>query len=312
MSRESTHVDLTGDAVSRSAKERGVWLLLLTCAALSVFVTFGIIGTLLFDAIDFFTEVSPVAFFTGTDWSPAIKPYSFGVLPLVTNTLLVTVLSALIALPLGVASAIYLSEYASDRVRSVLKPGLEVLAGIPTVVYGYFGLVYITPALDAVLPVSTFNALSASIVVGIMIIPMVSSISEDAMSSVPDSLREAGYGLGATKFEVSTGVVVPAAASGIVSSFVLALSRAIGETMAVVVAAGQSPTMITPSNVDTVLFNSIQTMTSAMIELGVSDLSGGTTAYKALFAIGLTLFSITFVMNLISTLVARRFQEEYQ
>jgi phosphate transport system permease protein len=225
----------------------------------------------------------------------------------------VTVLSALIALPTGVGAAIYLSEYASSQVRSIIKPALEVLAGIPTVVYGYFALVYITPALDGIgLPVSTFNVLSASIMVGVMIIPMVSSISEDAMSAVPDELRNAGYGLGATKFDVSTGIVVPAAISGIFSSFILALSRAIGETMIVTVAMGQTPRMLNLASVPDSLFQSGQTMTSAMVELGTSDVSGGTPAYKSLFAIGLTLFVLTFVMNLAANVVAARYQEEYR
>lgn len=188
-----------------------------------------------------------------------------------------------------------------------------MLAGIPTVVYGYFALVYITPALDGIgLPVSTFNVLSASIMVGVMIIPMVSSISEDAMSAVPDELRNAGYGLGATKFDVSTGIVVPAAISGIFSSFILALSRAIGETMIVTVAMGQTPRMLNLASVPDSLFQSGQTMTSAMVELGTSDVSGGTPAYKSLFAIGLTLFVLTFVMNLAANVVAARYQEEYR
>ena len=230
MSAETDSIDL-GGGTNRSLKERTIEALLFLCTALSVFVTGAIIFTLAIDAIEFFTQVSPASFFLGERWTPAIEPFSFGVLPLVSGTLLVTVLSALIALPTGVGAAIYLSEYASPEVRSVIKPGLEVLAGIPTVVYGYFALVDITPVLGALgLPVSTFNVLSASIMVGVMIIPMVSSLSEDAMSAVPDELRNAGYGLGATKFEVSTGIVVPAAISGIFSSFILALGRAIGET----------------------------------------------------------------------------------
>ncbi|WP_121822505.1 phosphate ABC transporter permease subunit PstC [Halostella salina] len=312
MSENRGSVDLTAGESVRSTKERAIRGLFFACAALSVLVTAGIIATLLFDALDFFTQVSPAAFYTGTNWSPEIRPYSYGVLPLLTNTLLVTVLSALVALPIGVAAAIYLSEYASTRIRSVIKPALEILAGIPTVVYGYFALVYITPALDTFLPLSTFNALSASIVVGIMIVPMVSSISEDAMSAVPDSLREAGYGMGATKFEVSTGIVVPAAVSGIFSSFILALSRAIGETMIVTVAAGMTPQMVTPGNIDTVMFESIQTMTAAMIQLGLSDVPSGSTSYQALFAIGLTLFAVTFIMNLLSNWVAARYREEYR
>jgi phosphate transport system permease protein len=298
--------EFAGENRARTVKARAIEWALFACAALSVVVTVAIVGTLLFDALDFFTRVSPVAFFTGTNWSPAIKD-EFGVLPLVTNTLAVTALSALIAVPIGTASAAYLSEYASDRVRSILKPALEVLAGIPTVVYGFFALVYLTPALQAIgIPVSTFNLLSASIMVGVMIIPMVASLSEDAMSAVPDSLRQGAYGLGATKFEVTTGVVIPAAVSGIFSSFILALSRAIGETMIVVVAAGQTPRLVPDP------YKSIETMTAAMVELAASDLAASGAAYQALFAIGLTLFVITFSMNVVSNVVAARYREEYR
>ena len=306
MNEGTAQPDFAGENRARSAKERVIKWFLFTCAALSVFVTTAIVATLLFDAIDFFTRVPPAAFFGGTNWSPKIDE-TYGVLPLLTNTLAVTVLSALVAIPVGTASAAYLSEYASDRVRSVLKPALEVLAGIPTVVYGLFALVYLTPALQAVgVPVGTFNLLSASIMVGVMIVPMVSSLSEDAMSAVPDSLRQGAYGLGATKYEVTTGVVIPSAVSGIFSSFILALSRAIGETMIVVVAGGMSPKLI-PS-----LFESSQPMTAAMVQLSTSDLAGGTAAYQALFAIGLTLFTITFSMNVVSNVVAGRYREEYE
>ncbi|XVH32355.1 phosphate ABC transporter permease subunit PstC [Haloferacaceae archaeon DSL9] len=313
MSTDTLTDELTDTTGARTPRERTYRWALFLCAFVSVFVTLGIILALAVDSVRFFTEVSPIGFFTGTRWSPAIQPLEFGVLPLISGTLVVTVISAAIAMPIGVASAVYLSEYASDSVRSTLKPGLELLAGIPTVVYGYFALVYITPALRAIgLPLSTFNALSASIMVGIMIIPMVSSLSEDAMSAVPDSLRQAGYGMGATKYEVSTGIVIPAAASGIFSSFILALSRAIGETMIVTVAMGQSARMFDASNPLANLFNSGETMTAAMINIGVSDIAGGTPAYRSLFAIGMTLFVMTFLMNVASTFVASRYREEYQ
>jgi len=311
VSEESTP-DFAGGARARSAKEQSIKWTLFACAALSVFVTLGIVGTLLFDALSFFRSVPLTEFFLSTTWSPSIEE-TFGVLPLLSGTLIVTVISALIAIPVGTAAAVYLSEYASDRVRSVLKPGLEVLAGIPTVVYGYFALVYLTPFLDwAGLPVGAFSTLSASIMVGVMIIPMVSSLSEDAMSSVPDSLRQGAYGLGATKYEVSTGVVIPGAISGIFSSYILALSRAIGETMIVAVAMGMRARMPTPGNLETVVFKSGETMTVAMVELVGSEIAGGTVAYKSLFAIGLTLFVVTFVMNLLSNWVASRYREEYQ
>ncbi len=285
----------------------------LFCASVSIFCTLGIIVVLVTYAADFFAEASVVEFLTSTRWSPTITPVEFGVLPLVSGTLVITVGSALIALPIGVATAIFLSEYASERVRSYVKPMLEVLAGIPTVVYGYFALVYITPAIAAVIPsIQTFNALGGSIVVGIMIIPFVSSISEDAMNAVPDSLRKAAYGLGATKFEVTLTVVVPAAFSGIVSSFILAFSRAIGETMAVTIAAGQNPRMVNLLNLEETLLNPIETMTAAMVNLGMSDVSGQSLAYRSLFAVGLALFVMTFVMNLIGDFVSRRYREQYE
>jgi phosphate transport system permease protein len=313
-------------------KERLYGRLIATTAVLTILVTVGIILSLAGRALTFWSEISPVAFFTGTNWSPIIGG-TYGVLPLVSGTLIVTVGSALIALPVGLAAAIYLSEYASKRLRSVLKPALEILAGVPTVVYGYMALVYVTPAFQTVLPVSvpllpsglpvvpeftlvvpslrTFNALSASIVVGIMIIPMVSSISEDALSAVPDSLRQAAYGLGSAKFDVSTKVVVPAATSGIVASYVLALSRAIGETMAVTMAMGMSPQMPYFPEVLRNLAESSQTMTAAMVQIAGADSLGGVT-YEAMFALGMTLFAITLTMNVLAELVRRRFREAYE
>ena len=312
-------------------KERFYGWLIAASALLTILVTVGIILSLSGRALTFWSEVSPIAFFTGTNWSPIIGG-TYGVLPLVSGTLLVTVFSALIALPVGLAAAIYLSEYASDRARSILKPALEILAGVPTVIYGYMALVYITPLFQGVLPISipilpagvpglpeltltmpslrTFNALSASIVVGIMIIPMVSSISEDALSSVPDSLRQGAYGLGSTKFDVSTKVVVPAATSGIVASYVLAISRAIGETMAVTMAMGMSPQLPYFPDVLRNLAESSQTITAAMVQIAGADSLGGVT-YEAMFALGMTLFAITLTMNILAELVRRRFREEY-
>ncbi|WP_135821012.1 phosphate ABC transporter permease subunit PstC [Halostella litorea] len=304
--------DLSRDG-GRSRREAVIRVVFFTCAVLSVLTTVGILLTLLGDSVTFFSEVSPVEFLTGTTWSPANDPIQFGVLPLVTGTLVITFGAAVVALPIGLLTAIYLSEYASERARKVLKPALEVLAGVPTVVYGYFALVYITPALGVLFPsIDTFNALSASIIVGIMIIPMVSSISEDAMSAVPDSLRNASYGLGATKFTVSTSVVVPASISGIASSYILALSRAIGETMAVTIAAGNTPRLVDLTDPAGVFLNSIQTMTAAMVQLGASDVTGQSLSYKSLFAVGLTLFVITFAMNLVSEWIASRYREEYR
>jgi len=290
------------------------------CALLSVLTTVGIVVTLFVDASAFFANYSALDFLAGFEWSPSNR--IFGIVPLVFGTIVVTITAALIALPIGTLTAIYLSEYADARTRSILKPLLEILAGVPTVVYGYFALVYVTPALRATLfpGISTFNALSASLMVGIMTIPMVSSISEDAMNAVPDELRQAGYGLGATKFEVSTGVVVPAAVSGIASSYILAVSRAIGETMIVVVAMGAQARLppvqsglfgipfIHPADV---LLEPGQTMTVAMVQIAGSDFTGGTIAFDSLFAIGLTLFAITLLMNIVSDRIAARYREEY-
>ena len=319
MSTETPGPDITSRPSGRAARERMYRYVLLLCAAASILVTVSIVVLLARDAVTFFTLVNPVDFFTGTEF--LISRNVYGLLPLLSGTLLVTVISAVIALPTGVAAAVYLSEYASEQMRSVLKPGLEILAGIPTVVYGIFALVYVTPFLQTIgLPVNTFNILSASIMVGIMIIPMVSSLSEDAMSAVPDSLRQAGYGMGATKFEVTTGVVVPAAASGIFSSFILALSRAIGETMIVVVAMGAQARMpavreaifgIPYINPADILLESGMTITVAMVQIAGGDLTGGTIPYDSMFALGLTLFVVTLVMNVLSDIIAERYREEY-
>jgi len=314
MSSDLEGVDLTSDRGFQDVREAAYRAAFFGCAAVSVLTTAGIILALFVPAVEFFGEVSPRAFLLGTTFNPAIEPVSFGVLALVFGTLLITVGASAVALPFGLLTAVYLSEYAGDRRRAVLKPLLEVLAGVPTVVYGYFALVYVTPFLDRLpfINLGTFNALSASLVMGIMVIPMVSSISEDSMNAVPDSLRNGAYGLGATKYHVTTSVVVPASISGIAASFILAISRAIGETMIVVVAAGQNARF--PDSVPALLesfFVSTQTMTSAIVQLGLSDLAGGTTAYRALFAIGATLFVMTLALNLASDAIAQRYQEEY-
>ena len=294
------------------------------CAAITLLTTAAIFVTLLSDAVVFFRSISILEFLTGTNWSPnpAGGGQAFGIIPLLIGTLVVTATAALISIPVGTLTAIYLSEYATPNARSILKPLLEILAGIPTVVYGYFALVYVTPALKATLfpEMSTFNALAASIMVGIMTIPMVSSISEDAMSAVPDQLRQAGYGLGATKFEVSTGIVVPASISGIASSYILAVSRAIGETMIVVVAMGAQARMpevqqalfgIPFVNPADVLLESGMTITVAMVQITGGDLTGGTLPYNSMFALGLALFAVTLVMNILSDIIAQRYREEY-
>ncbi|WP_248903542.1 phosphate ABC transporter permease subunit PstC [Halocatena marina] len=319
MNGSDIQTDLTRNT-ENSASELLMRSFFFLCASLSILTTLSIIVLLVTEAAKFFELTAPllgvegptasiVDFLTGKEW--IINNEQFGVLTLVSATLMITIGSAAIAMPLGVATAIYLSEYARPQLRAVLKPALEVLAGIPTVVYGFFAVIYITPALEIVFPdIGTFNLLSASIVVGIMIIPMVASISEDAMSAVPDELRQAGYGMGATKFDVSTGIVVPAALSGIFSSFILALSRAIGETMAVTIAAGAQANYLNPLDPASYLEGALP-MTAAMVSLLTGDTTGGGLAYRSLFAIGLTLFVITLTMNIVSDLIARHYREEY-
>ena len=291
----------------RVLPERVITVIMVLCAMMSVLTTAGIIFVLLFHALQFFFEVSFIEFITGTRWTPLFQSKHFGVLALVSATFLTALLSMVIALPLGLLSAIFLSEYAPETVRRIVKPVLEVLAGIPTVVYGYFALLFVTPILQGISEeIFVFNAMSASIVMGIMILPMVASLSEDAMRAVPRSLREAAYGLGATKLEVSTRVVVPAALSGIMSAFILAISRAIGETMIVTIAAGQTP------NFTFNPFVPIETMTAYIVQVSLGDTPTGTLEYKTIFAVALLLFAITLLMNLLSQYVVRRFREEYE
>lgn len=276
-------------------------------SAVSILTTVGIVAVLLYESAFFFANVSPIRFLTGTRWTPLFVPQHYGVLPLLVGSVVIALGAAAVALPLGLASAIYLSEYAHERVRRVVKPVLEVLAGIPTVVYGYFALLFVTPLLRKVWPgMDIFNAASASIVMGIMIIPMVSSLSEDAMSAVPRSLREGAYALGATKFEVATRTIVPAALSGILASFILAISRAIGETMIVTIAAGATPVLtLNP-------LRSMQTMTAYIAQTSMGELPHGSVEYRTIFAVGLTLFAVTLLMNIVSGFVLRRFREVYE
>jgi phosphate transport system permease protein len=277
------------------------------CALISVATTVGIVVALFEPAIEFFADVSIVDFLTGREWAPLFEPASFGVLPLITGTLLVTFLAVLVCAPFGLGAAIYMSEYAPARARKVLKPTLEVLAGIPTVVYGYFALTFVTPRLqDIGLDVGPFSALAAALVMGVMLIPTVASISEDAMSAVPRDLRDGAYALGSTRMQVATRIVVPAAISGIIASFVLAISRAVGETMIVLIAAGGQPNLTFDP------LAAVQTMTAFIGATGQGDVATDTTAYKTIFAVGATLFVITFVINLISIRLVRRFREVYE
>lgn len=280
---------------------------LLFCALASVATTLGIIGSLAFETFEFFREVSIWEYFTGTKWAPTFADPAFGVLPLLSATLLVTGIAAAVAFPVGLGTAIYLSEYARRRTRKVIKPVLEVLAGIPTVVFGYFALTFVTPEIAQKLVPGTeiFNALSAGVVVGIMMIPLVASISEDAMRAVPRGLRDAAYGLGATKREVATKVVVPAALSGIAAAFILGLSRAIGETMIVTIAGGGSPNLSGDPR------EGMQTLTAFIVQLSLGDTPSTSIAYKTIFAVGATLFAMTLLLNVIAQKISRRFREKY-
>ncbi|MBM40734.1 MAG: phosphate ABC transporter permease subunit PstC [Acidobacteria bacterium] len=290
----------------RARIERLIESVLFACAALSIVVTLGIISVLAVETLQFFREVSPVDFLFGTVWTPLFFQKSFGVLPLVSGTLLVSVIAMSVAGPAGLLTAIYLSEYAPARVRRVVKPILEVLAGVPTVVYGYFALLFVTPLLQQVIPgLSGFNALSPGLVMGIMILPMVSSLSEDALRGVPGGLREAAYALGATKMQTTLRVVLPAALSGISAAGILAVSRAIGETMIVTIAAGQQPRLTANPLV------SIETMTAYIVQVSLGDTPTGTLAYRTIFAVGMLLFVSTFLLNLVSNWLRERFREEY-
>ncbi len=284
-----------------------VYLILLAAVMISVLTTIGIILSLFTETFSFFKVVPITKFLTDTQWTPLFLDKHFGVLPLLAGTTVILIISSLVALPLGLASAIYLSMYSNFRVRKLVKPLLEVLAGIPTVVYGYFALTFVTPLLKSFIPsLTTFNALSAGIVVGIMIIPMVSSLSEDALMAVPRTLKEAGFALGATRYEVSTKIVLPAGLSGVIASFILAISRAIGETMIVMLAAGSTPKLtLNP-------LESVQTMTASIVSISMGDTPQGTIEYKTIFAVGTLLFVITLLINIIGQMITRRFREVYE
>jgi phosphate transport system permease protein len=293
-----------GNSKSKKKFEIGEFLIeksLLLFAGISIVTTIVIVYTLFGETIGFFKEVSLGEFFTSKKWTPTLEPRNFGILPLLLGTMMIAVGSSIVALPMGLGSAIYLSEYAPRKVRKVIKPILEILAGIPSIVYGFFALNFITPILQKLIPqTQVFNALSASIAVGIMIIPMVASLCEDAMMAVPNSIRQGAYALASTRYEVAMKVIVPATRSSIGSAFVLAISRAIGETMIVAIAAGQSPVLtLNP-------LESIQTMTGFMVNISLGDIQHGTIEYNTVFAVGALLFLITFVMNVIAKAIVNR------
>ena len=282
---------------------------LLLAALISLLTTFGIVYALLEETIVFFGDVGLHDFLFGTKWTPLFEPPSFGVLPLVVGTFATTLIGLVVAIPLGLGAAIFLSEYARPRVRKVVKPIIELLAGIPTIVFGYFALTFFTPdILRGVfnLNVGIFNALAAGIIIGFLIIPIVASISEDAMRSVPQSLREGAFGLGASKLQTTLRVVFPAALSGIVASIVLAMSRAVGETMVVLIAGGQQPQWGADVG------KSMETLTAFIGATAKGDVPTGSTEYKTLFAVGMTLFVITLVINIISIRLVRKYRQVYE
>ncbi|GAU77658.1 phosphate ABC transporter permease subunit PstC [Fusibacter sp. 3D3] len=292
-------------AKKKRTTDKAMPIFFLVCASVSVITTIGIVLTLFTDAYKFFQKV-PFSDFFSTNLAPLSPEPHFGILPLINGTLLTSLIAMAVAVPLGLTAAMYLSEFASDKVRRVLKPMMELLAGVPTIVYGFFAYSFVTPLLMKIIPtLEAKNALSPGIVMGIMILPLVTSLSEDAMKSVPEAMREGAYGLGSTKLEVTLKVVIPAAISGIMASFVLAISRAIGETMIVTIASGSS------KNFTFDITQSMQTMTGYIVEFTSGDAGSGTTGYYSLYAVGLMLFLFTLVLNLIAQYISKKFREEY-
>jgi len=291
----------------RKIKELIIEKSLLSSALITIAVTLGIILVLSVETVRFFSEVSIFDFFTDTQWTPLFTEKHFGILPLLSGTFLTSFIAIAFALPIGLSISIYLSEYAPKSFRKSVKPLLELLAAVPTVVYGFFALVVVTPFLQDIIPnLSGFNSLSAGLVMGIMIIPYISSISEDALHSVPDSLREASYGMGSTKFQTAFKVIVPAASSGIIVSIILAISRAIGETMIVAVAAGQQPRLTLDPTVP------IETITAYIVQVSLGDVQHGSLEYRTIFAAGITLFVFTFLLNTLSYRIRKKYQEKYE
>ena len=291
----------------RRIKEMVIEKALLSSALITIVVTVGIILVLSIEAIAFFSEVSIIDFFTDTQWTPLFADKHFGILPLLSGTLLTSFIAVAFAVPVGLSISIYISEYAPKSFRSTVKPALELLAAVPTVVYGFFALTVVTPFLQSFIPgLSGFNALSAGLVMGIMIIPFISSLSEDALHAVPHSLREAAYGMGSTKLQNAFRVMVPAASSGIIVSIILAVSRAIGETMIVAIAAGQQPRLTLDPTVP------VETITAYIVQVSLGDVQHGSLEYRTIFAAGITLFVFTFLLNTLSYRIRKRFQEKYE
>lgn len=288
-------------------REKIIESLLFLSALVSVLTTIAILWVLLSESVAFFRQVPVWKFLTDSQWTPLFADKHYGIMPLVAGSFLTTVIAIMVALPVGLSIAVYLNEYASKKIRNTLKPVLEILAAVPTVVYGYFALMIITPYLQKIIPgLSGFNALSPGIVMGIMIIPLVSSLSEDALNAVPNSLREASYGMGATRFQTAFKVLIPAASSGIIVSVILAVSRALGETMIVAIAAGQQPRLTLNPLVP------VETITTYIVQVSMGDVVQGSLEYKTIFAAGIALFVFTFLLNNLSFWVKKRFQEKYE
>ncbi|SDK16422.1 phosphate ABC transporter membrane protein 1, PhoT family [Methylophilus rhizosphaerae] len=292
--------------IRRNVKERVIEVILMLAALVAVATTFAIVGVLLYESLSFFKTVSIVEFLTGTEWTPLFEDAHYGILPLVSGTLTTSAIALAVAVPIGTISAIFLSEFASHKTREIIKPILELLVGVPTVVFGYFALFFVTPLLQALYPdLSTFNMLGAGIVMGIMIIPYIASLSEDAMRAVPMSMREGSYAMGATRFQTAIKVVTPAAISGIVAAYILAISRAVGETMVVAIAAGQQPNLT---------FNPLEsaaTITAYIVQVAMGDLPHGSVGYQSIFAAGLVLMLLTLSFNIIGHWVRKRYREAY-
>ena len=293
--------------MKRHTKEKLIEFAMMSCSFVTILTTISIILVLAVDTFKFFGEVSIIDFFTDTQWTPLFSEKHFGILPLLTGTLLTTTIAILLAVPLGLTIAIYLNEYASPRFTSIVKPILEILAAIPTVVYGFFALQFVTPLLQSFIPgLRGFNALAPGLVMGIMIIPYITSLSEDALRAVPKSLREASYGMGATKLQTAIRVMIPAASSGIMVSVILAISRALGETMIVAIAAGQEPNFT---------FNpleSVETITTYIVQVSMGDVPQDSLEYRTIFAAGMTLFVFTFILNNISFWLRKKYQNQYE
>lgn len=292
--------------IRRNVKERMIELILMLAALVAVATTFAIVGVLLFESLSFFKTVSVVEFFTDTQWTPLFEDAHYGIMPLVSGTLTTSAIALAVAVPIGTISAIFLSEFASHKTRETIKPILELLVGVPTVVFGYFALFFVTPLLQSIYPeLPSFNMLAAGIVMGIMIIPYIASMSEDAMRAVPMSMREGSYAMGATRFQTAIKVVTPAAVSGIVAAYILAISRAVGETMVVAIAAGQQPNLT---------FNPLEsaaTITAYIVQVAMGDLPHGSIGYQSIFAAGLVLMAMTLSFNIVGHWVRKKYRESY-